>query len=156
MILLIHFRRVTSINKRLAPNLRRLTIKWDGVITLKSFIDFFERDILFSLKKFTLFATIDSPHFLRNLLPMFSSQCLYSFGVVWFVKTTVSLSKTSKILSDTFQQLKGSVPIELELSIKNMSGIENMYFITARAIPSMKKFLDVDCYLDKKTVFGYE
>jgi len=156
MTLLIQFRRVTSINKRLAPNLRRLTIECDGIITSKSFIDFFERDILFSLNKFTLFATIDSPHFLRSLLPMFSSQCLYSFAVVWFVKTTVSLSETSKILSDTFQQLKASVPIELKLTIKNMSGIENMYSITARTIPSMKKYLDVDCYLDKKTVFGYE
>ncbi len=134
--------------------MRRLNIEWDGLITGKSFIEFFERDVLFSLMKFTLFATIDSPHFLRYLLPMFSSQCLYSFGVTWFVKTTVSLSETSKILLDTFQELKGSAPIELELSITDMSGIENMYFMTAITIPNMKKYLDVDSYLDKKTVSG--
>jgi hypothetical protein len=69
------------------------------------------------------------------------------------VKTTVSLAETSKILSDTFQQLKASLPIELELKMKSMDGIENRYFIKARTMPSMKKYLDVECYLHKKTVF---
>ncbi len=152
MILLIHFRRVTPINKRLAPNLRRLDIDWVGRITVKSFTEFFERDVLSSLMKFSLFTTIDSPHLLYNLLPMFSSQCLYSFGIIWYMETPVSLSETSKILSDTFQQLKGSVPIELELSI----GIGYMSSIRARTIPSMKQYLDVNSYLDKGTVLGYE
>jgi hypothetical protein len=151
MIFLIHFRQVTFINKRLAPNLRHLTIEWNGVITWKSFTDIFERDILFSLDKFTLFAIIDSADFLRNLLSMFSSQCLYSFNVVWFMETTVSLSETSKILSDTFQQLKASVPIELELTIEQI-----WYSMRARTISMMNKCLDVDSYLYKKTVFGYE
>jgi hypothetical protein len=151
MILLIQFRQVTSINKRLAPNLRRLTIAWNGVITLKSFTDIFERDILFSLDKFTLFAIIDSADFLRNLLSMLSSQCLYSFNVVWFMEITVSLSEASQILSDTFQQLKASVPIELELTIEQI-----WYSMRARTISMMNKCLDVDSYLYKKTVFGYE
>ncbi len=103
--------------------------------------------------KFRLFAAIDGPYFLRNLLPMFSSQCLYSFGVIWYVETSVSLSETSKILSDTFQQLKGSVPIELELSIRNNG---NSYFIRARTLPSMKKCLEAASYLNKRTVFAYE
>ena len=101
MVLLIHFRRTIPINKRLAPNLRHLIIEWDRLLTLKSFTEFVECDLLISLMKFKLRADIDSPHFLRNFLPTLSSQCSYSIYVKWFVKSTVALPETSKILSNT-------------------------------------------------------
>jgi hypothetical protein len=147
----IYFSRMTLINKHRAPNLRQLKIKWFGpVIDLESVNKLFERDVLFSLTNFTFLAGIDGPHVLHNLLSMLSSQCLYSFDVKWFVRTVISLSETSKILSNTFQQLKGSMPIELKLSLG-----ENMYSIKAVTLPKMNKSLYVYFYLHKNTVHGY-
>jgi hypothetical protein len=82
---------------------------------------------------------------------MFSDQCLYSFDVKWFEGIRMSVPNTNKILSDTFQRLKGSVPIELQVSLQ-----ENMYSIRAVTIPRMDKSLCVDSYLDKNTVHGYK
>ncbi len=148
--LFIRFSPVTPINRRLAPNLRRLNISWNEcIVTVKSINQLFERDILFSLIKFTLSAEMAGPHILHNLLSMLSSQCLYSFDVGWLVRTVVSLSEASKILSDTFQQLKGSVPIELELSLE-----ENMYSIRAVTEPK-DKYLCGYSYLHN-TVHGYK
>ncbi|CAF2821266.1 unnamed protein product [Rotaria sp. Silwood2] len=142
--------RITLINKRLAPNLRRLKIKWFGpVIDLESVNKLFERDVLFSLTSFTFLARIDGPHVLHNLLSMLSSQCLYSLDVKWFVETIISLSETGKILCNIFQQLKGSMPIELELSLE-----ENMYSIRAVTLPKMDKSLYVYFYLHKNSVHG--
>jgi len=156
----IHFSRVTPINKRLAPNLRRLNINWianvvtvepiENVITVKSIEKLFEHDVLFSLTNFTLLAKIAGPYVLQNLLSMLSSQCLYSLDVNWFVGTVVSLPETSAILSDTFQQFKGPVPIELELSLE-----ENMYSIRAVTVPRMDRSLCVYSYLHKNTMHGY-
>lgn len=116
MILLIHFSRSTPINRRVAPNLRRLNIKWNGcIMTVKSINELFERDVLFSLTNFVLVAQVDAPCALRNLLSMLSSQCLYSFNVNWFVRTVMTPLERNKLLSDTFEQLKGPVPIELKL-----------------------------------------
>ncbi|CAF5070606.1 unnamed protein product [Rotaria magnacalcarata] len=80
---------------------------------------------------------------------MLYSQCLYSFDAIWSVRTVVSLSETSKILFDTFQQLKELAPIELELSLQ-----ENKYSIRALTVPRMDKCLCVDLYLHKNTVHG--
>ncbi len=88
-------------------------------------------------------------HILQDLLSMLSSQCLYSFDVWWVVETVVSLSETSKILSDTFQQLKVSVPIELELSLE-----ANMYSIRAVTESKRDGCLFVYSYLHN-TVYVY-
>ncbi|CAF4350606.1 unnamed protein product, partial [Rotaria socialis] len=141
---------ITPINKRLAPNLRRLKIKWfNSIIQLKSINKLFERDVLFSLTNFRLYAKIAGPRVLHNLVSMLSNQCLYSFDVKWFVRIGMSVPNTDKILSDTCQNLKGSVSIELELSLK-----ENVYSIRAATIPRMDKSLRVYSYLDKNTVYG--
>jgi len=123
----------------------------ENVITVKSIEKLFERDVLFSLTNFTLLAKIAGPDVLHNLLSMLSSQCLYSFDVKWFVKSVVSLPETSKILSDTFQQLKGPVPIELELSLE-----ENMHSIRAVTVPRIDTTLYVYSYLHINTVHGYK
>jgi hypothetical protein len=112
--------------------------------------ELFERDVLFSLMNFRLLAWVAGLHVLHNLQSMLSSQCLYSFDVEWSVKTVVSISETNKILFDTFQQLKGPVPIELELSLE-----ENMYSIRALTVPRMDKCLCVYSYLHKNIVHGY-
>jgi hypothetical protein len=153
--LLTHFSQVTPINKRLAPNLRRLKIEWfTSIINLESVNKLFERDVLFSLTNFTLLATIADPYVLQNLLSMLSNQCLYSFGVNWFMTIAVLSSlEINKILSDIYQQLKGPVPIELELSLE-----ENMYQtyrIRAVTVPRMDKCLCVYFYLHKNTVHRY-
>ncbi|CAM2717182.1 unnamed protein product [Rotaria socialis] len=141
---------ITPINKRLAPNLRRLKIKWfNSIIQLKSINKLFERDVLFSLTNFRLYAKIAGPRVLHNLVSMLSNQCLYSFDVKWFVRIGMSVPNTDKILSDTCQNFKGSVSIELELSLK-----ENVYSIRAATIPRMDKSLRVYSYLDKNTVYG--
>ncbi|CAF3946870.1 unnamed protein product [Rotaria sp. Silwood2] len=80
---------------------------------------------------------------------MLASQCLYSFDVDWSVTTVVSLRQTSKILSETFQQLKSPIPIELQLRLE-----EDMYSIRAVTIPRMDKYLSVYCYLRQNTVHG--
>jgi hypothetical protein len=117
----------------------------------ESINELFERDVIFSLMNFTLWAEVDGPHVLHSLQSMLSSQCLYSFDVKWFVKTVLSLSETSKILFDTFQQLEGPGPIELELSLR-----ETMYSIRALTVPRMTKCLCVYSYLQKNTVHGYK
>lgn len=156
MILFIHFRRSSFISKRIAPNLRHLFIYWDGLITLKSFTELFDRDILISLMKFKLYAEIDSPHFLHNLLSILSSQCLYSFDVDWFVKSTVPLPEISKILSDTCEQMKGLMTKELEISVVYLNNINHTCHMRAVTIPRMNKYLYVDSYLDKRMVIEYE
>jgi len=150
--LLIYFSRAIPINKRLAPNLRRLNIDWNGnVVTLESINQLFEHDVLFSLTNFTFSANIDGPYIVYNLLSMLSSQCLYSFDVNWSVRTIVSLPEASKILCDTFQQIKGSVPVELELYLE-----ENMYYIRAVTVPRMDNYFCVYSYLRKNIVHGYK
>ena len=148
----IYFSRIIPINKRLAPNLRRLKIKWfNSIIKLKSMNKLFEHDVLFSLTHFTLLGKITGCHFLLNLVSMLSNQCLYSFDVKWLVRIPMSVPNTDEILSDTCQNLKGSVPIELELSLK-----EDMYSIRATTIPRMNKSLCVYSYLDKNPMHGYK
>jgi len=117
---------------------------------VESIKEIFEHGVLFSLKNFTLLAEIAGCDVLHNLLSMLSSQCLYSLDVKWFVGTVVSLLETSKILSNTFQQLKGPVPIELELSLK-----KHMYSIRAVTVPRTDRSLCVYSYLYKNTVHGY-
>ncbi|CAF0937658.1 unnamed protein product [Rotaria sordida] len=144
------YNRITPINKRLAPNLSCLTIKWfTSTMNPESINELFERDVLFSLMNFRLLARVAGLHVLHNLQFMLSSQCLYSFDIRWSVKTIVSISETSKILFDTFQQVKGPVPIELDLSLE-----EDMYFIRALTVPRMDKWLCVYSYLYENTVHG--
>ena len=115
----IYFSRIIPINKRLAPNLRRLKIKWfNSIIKLKSINKLFEHDVLFSLTHFTLLGKITGCHVLLNLVSMISNQCLYSFDVQWLMRTVVSVPNPNKILSKTFEKLKGLIPIELELYLK--------------------------------------
>ena len=106
-----------------------LLIYCDRVITLKSTIEFFERDLLISLMKFKLEAIIDSLNFLHNLLPTLSSQCSYSFSVSWAVESTVALPDASKILSDTCEQLKGLMSIGFELSVIYLDNIDKRMII---------------------------
>jgi hypothetical protein len=94
-------------------------------------------------------------YFHCDLLSMLSSQCLYSFDVEWSVRTVLSLSETSKILSDTSQQLKGSVPIELKLSLNEFNSISTMYSIRAETLPKMDRYLCIYSYLHKNIVHGY-
>jgi hypothetical protein len=156
MILLIYFSRIIPINKRLAPNLRRLLIGWNRCInSVKSINQLFDRDVLFSLTKFTLSAKMAGPHVLNDLLSMLSPQCLYSFDIEWSVSSALSLSETSKILSDTFQQLKGSVPIELELCLE-INCIPPMYSIRVITLPRMDRYLSIYLYLNKNNVQGYK
>ncbi|CAF4265267.1 unnamed protein product, partial [Rotaria sp. Silwood2] len=81
---------------------------------------------------------------------MLSNQCLYSFDIKWLGRTEVPPPNTNKILSNVFQKLKGSVPIELELSLQEYT----IYSIRAVTIPRMDKTLCVDSYLNKNTVHG--
>ena len=67
------------------------------------------------------------------------------------MRTVVSVPNPNKILSKTFEKLKGLIPIELELYLKG-----KMYSIRAVTIPRMDKSLCVYSYLDKNTVHGYK
>ncbi|CAF4097305.1 unnamed protein product [Rotaria sordida] len=142
--------RAIPINKHQASNLRRLKLNWNGRInTVDSINKLFERDVLFSLTNLKLWARMAGSHVLHHLLSMLSSQCLYSFDVKWFVESVVSLSDTSNILSDTFQQLKGPVSIELQLTLE-----ENYYYVRAVTVPRMDKHICVYSYLDNAVHSG--
>ena len=156
MIFFTHFRRANLISKRLAPNLRHLSIDWDGLSALKSLTEFFERDLLISLTKFKLYAQIDSPHFLHNLLLVLSSQCSYSFDVNWYVKSTLPLPEISQILSDTCEQLKGLMSREVEVSVIDLDIISHTCHMRAVTIPRMNKYLFLDCFFHQRMVIGYE
>jgi hypothetical protein len=60
----------------------------------------------------------------------------------------ISLSDTSVILLDTFRQLKGRVPIVLELSLYG-----NSYSMRALKVPIIDKSLCAYSYLDQNTAF---
>ena len=110
----------------------------------------FDSDVLFSLTKFTLVGLIIGPNVLRNLLSMLSQQCSYAFNVRWSIPTAISLSDTSAILLDMFRQLKGRVPIELELSL-----FTDRYSIEASTMPRMNKCLTAYAYVNKNIVRAY-
>jgi hypothetical protein len=133
------------------PNLRRLKItsKYD-IRTVELLDRLFDHNVLFSLTKFTLLGIVSGPDVVHNLLSMLHPQCLYVLNVIWFVQTVVSLSNTSAILLDTFRQLKGRIPIELELSL----GYDR-YSIRALTVPRIDKSLCGYSYLDKNIVTGY-
>jgi hypothetical protein len=154
MILFIHFRRSSFISKRLAPNLRHLFIYWDGLLTLKSLTEFFERDLLISLTKFQIHARIDNPHFLHHLLLILSSQCSYSFDVTWFVKSTVPLAEINQILLDTCEQLKGLMSMEFEIQVINLDHISHMCSMRAVTKPRLKKFLFLNSYFNQRMIIG--
>ena len=104
------------VNKRLAPNLRRLKMNWDGEINLKSIEMLFDDDVLFSLTNFSLLAKINSVYVLYNVLSKLSIQCLYQIDVRWNVLNDhMSLPDTVNYLSNAFERLKEPIPIELDL-----------------------------------------
>ncbi len=147
----VYFSQYTPINKRLAPNLRRLKMNWvEKVVNVKSIEQLFECDVLFSLTNFTLLAQINDLNVLHNVLSKLSSQCFYRFDVKWnVIDEEVSLLDTSNVLSKTFEQLKGPMPIELELFLKR-----DNYSIRAMTLPRMDGFFCVDLYLRKYMVHG--
>ena len=135
----VYFSQYIPINKRLAPNLRRLKMNWIEEINLKSIEMLFEDDVLFSLTNFTLLAKITDLDVLHNVLSKLSSQCLYRFDVTWnAMDDEVSLSDTSDILSNTSEQLKGPVPIALELSSER-----DHYSMRAMTLPRMDSLFSV-------------
>ena len=128
--------------------MRRLKIYWaEKVLHVKSIEMLFECDVLFALTNFTLLAEITDLNVLQNFLSKLSSQCLYRFDVTWYVMDEVSLSDTSNILSNTLEQLKGPMTIELELSLKG-----DMYSIRAMTLPRMDVFLFTDMHLHENIV----
>ncbi len=142
---------MSSIDKRLVPNLRRLKISSKHVTFANGLLDrLFDCDVLFSLTNFTLVGMVIGLNVLRNLLSMLGHQCSYAFDVRWSVPTAISLSDTSDILLDMFRQLKGRVPIELSLELS-----ENSYSIEASTTPRMNKSLDAYGYLKKNIVRAY-
>ena len=71
--LLIYFSRVSSIDKRLVPNLRRLKIRSKYAMHTMELPDgLFDHDVLFSLTNFTLVGMVTGPYIVRKLLSMVS------------------------------------------------------------------------------------
>ncbi|CAF1448085.1 unnamed protein product [Rotaria sordida] len=136
------------IDKRLVPNLRCLKITLKDDINAMELLDkLFDHDVLFSLTKFTLEGIVTGPNVVSKLLSMLCHQCSYTYIVNWFVKTTISLSNASSILLNALQQLKGRIPIELELFLYNDS-----YSIKAFTLPRKDKYLCAYTYLNKNIV----
>ncbi|CAF3595229.1 unnamed protein product [Rotaria sordida] len=123
---------ISRIDKRLVPNLRRLkiTLKYD-TNAMDLLDQLFDHNVLFSLTKFTLEGMVTGPNVVSK----------------WIVKTTISLSNTSSILLNTLQQLKGRIPIELELCLYNDS-----YSIKAFTLPRKDKSLYAYKYINKNIV----
>jgi hypothetical protein len=146
------FSRIAPIGKHLAPNLRALGICWCANKFVPASVDqLLERDVFFALAKFHLGGTVPGPCVLRNVLSMLSDGCAYTFDIDWHVRVPVSLSDTSAILSNTFAQLKGRTPVELELCVGS-----DGYSVTASAPPQMNDSLCVDRYLQKHVVTWYD
>jgi hypothetical protein len=148
--LLIYFSRVSKIGKRLVSNLRCLKITLKNYVHGVELDQLFDHDVLFSLTNFTLLGLMTGPDVVRNLLSMLCHQCSYTLMVRWHVETMISLSDASVILLDTFRQLQGRIPIELELSLYHHG-----YCIKALTVPQIDRYLCVDNYLNKNIVYGY-
>jgi hypothetical protein len=116
-------------------------------MNVDSINELFEVDVLFSLTKFTLWGDVDGPNVLQDLRSKLSSQCLYSFNVEWHVKNVVSLLENDKIFFNIFHQLKGSIPIKLQMYLLVFN-----YFIRASTIPILDTDLCVSSYLNKNIV----
>ncbi|CAF3639615.1 unnamed protein product [Rotaria socialis] len=140
---------VSPIDKRLVPNLRRLkiTLKYD-INAMELLDQLFDHDVLFSLTKFALEGIVTGPNVVSKLLSMLSHQCSYTYIIRWIVKTTIALSNTSSIFLNTLQQLKGRIPIELELCLHN-----DGYSIDACTLPRKDKSLYAYKYLNKNIVY---
>ncbi|CAF3653822.1 unnamed protein product [Rotaria socialis] len=107
----------------------------------------FDHDVLFSLTKLILEGIVTGPNVVAKLLSVLCHQCSYTYIVQWFVKTTISLSDTSRILLNALQQLKGRIPIELELFL-----YKDDYSIKAFTLPRKDKYLCAYTYLNKNIV----
>ena len=150
---LLYFNGVFSIGKRLLPNLRRLKMVFKSNSYAEGLLDrFFDRDVLFSLTNFTLVGLVIDGDVVRKLLSMLSQQCSYTFDVRWFVNIPISLSDTSTILLDTFQQLKGRIAVELELQL---SSSYDIYSIEAFTPPRMNRSSTTYDYLNENIVRAY-
>ena len=122
MLFFLYFSKYMPINKRLAPNLRRLKMNWVKEINLKSIEMLFDDDVLFSLTNFSLLSEIASVYVLHDILSKLSIQCLYQIDVTWNVLNDhMSLRDTVNYISNAFQRLKKRIPIELDLT----SGSDN-------------------------------
>ena len=121
-------------------------MNWIEEINLKSIEMLFADDVLFSLTNFALLAKMTDFDVLENVLSKLSNQCLCRFDVTWVLKEDeVALSDMSNILSKTFEQLKGSMPVELELSSKR-----NHHSIRAMTLPRMDSCFSI--FLFENTV----
>ena len=106
-------------------------MNWVQEINLKSIEMLFDDDVLFSLIQFTLLANITDLDVLHNVLSKLSGQCSYRFDVRWNVMNDEEpLSDPNSILSKTFEQFKGPMTIDLELSLEG-----NHYSIRAMTLP---------------------
>ena len=136
----IYFSRISAIDKRLLPNLRRLKIASEyTTYGMGSLDQLFNCDLLLALTNFTLVGVIIGPDIVSKFLSMISEQCCYTFDVRWHRKTRLSLSDASAVLLDTFQQLKGRAPVELKL---DSSPYQCGYAIEAFTLPQQNRSLN--------------
>ena len=139
MFFFVYFRRNTPIDKRLAPNLRRLKMNWAKEINLKSIEMLFDDDVLFSLTQFTLLAKIEDVNVLHNVLSKLSSQCSYQFDVAWkILNDEVLLSDSRNVALNIFEQLKVPMSIDMEFFSK-----QDHYSTRAMTLPRMDSFFSV-------------
>ncbi|UJR14510.1 hypothetical protein I4U23_001506 [Adineta vaga] len=142
--------RISNINRQLVSNLRRLKITLKHYNSSVDSVDqIFDRDVWFSLTKFTLLGPVAGPTSIRNLLSMLSSHCSYTLMVTWHVQNMISLSDTSTILLDTFRQLQSRIPIEVQLSLN-----DHNYCIVVLTIPQIKSILYDNEFTSKNTVYA--
>lgn len=135
----------------MVPNLRSLQIKTDLCIdSLDQFDQLFDRDVLFSLKKFRLLGTVAGPEVVHHLISRLSEECLYSFNVRWDVADELSQANTSTVLLNTIREMKGRIPMEVQFYLYRYR-----YTAEAYTVPRLNKSLTVQEYFNTRTINAY-
>ena len=144
----------------MVPNLRHLKIiNSDYLNSLGSIDQLFDRDVLYSLMKFTFEGFVAKPDIVCNAISMLSDQCSYLLNVEWCVYTDMSVLDTNNIFIDIFEQMKGRIPIEIKLNL-----YDNNYIVTVLTVPETNTLCiynyewqnSVRAYVQVSLCFTYE
>ena len=106
------------INRCMVPHLSHLSINWKTTtMTIKDLTRLFDIEVLSSLSHFSLTGEMANVNDLQQLLSILSAQCSTSFELRIYKGIALVRSDVSRVLLETFRQVKSRTPIELTLEL---------------------------------------
>jgi hypothetical protein len=147
-VICVLFRNDFPVTQRMVQHLSHLSIKWTRtVLTVKGITQVFDTEVLSSLSRFSLTGRMASTNDLRQLLSILSAQCSTSFDIRIYEAISLVRSDVSRVLLETFRQLKSRTPIELTLEL-----CSDNYMIQAVTLPHKRLLLRDEQNVDSKRI----